>query len=142
DVQINNALLSADGEQEPDVLSVIAASAALTISDIPFFGPIAAVRVGRINGQFVVNPTHDEMEKSDIKLTYAGSRDCPIMIEGNANEISDADMVAAMKFGHTFMAAIIDAQLELRRQLGLPEKVVTETLPDSAQLAAAREIAG
>ncbi|HMO03832.1 MAG TPA: polyribonucleotide nucleotidyltransferase [Kiritimatiellia bacterium] len=142
DVQINNALLSADGEQEPDILSVIAASAALTISEIPFFGPIAAVRVGRINGQFVVNPTHAEMEQSDIKLTYAGSRDFPIMIEGNANEISDADMVAAMKFGHSFIPAIIDAQLELRRQLGLPEKVVSETLPDSAQLAAAHEIAG
>jgi len=142
DVQINNALLSADGQQEPDILSVIASSAALTISDIPFFGPIAAVRVGRVDGQFIVNPTHDEMEKSDIRLTYAANRDYPIMIEGNANEISDADMVAAMKFGHSFIGAIIDAQLELRRQLGLPEKVVTETLPDSAQLAAAREIAG
>jgi len=142
DVQINNALLSADGEQEPDILSVIAASAALTISEIPFFGPIAAVRVGRINGQFVVNPTHDEMEQSDIKLTYAGCRDYPIMIEGNANEISDADMVAAMKFAHSFIPAILDAQLELRRKMGLPDKVVTETLPDSAHLAAARAIAG
>ena len=142
DVQINNAMLSADGQHEPDILSVIASSAALTISDIPFFGPIAAVRVGRINGTFIVNPTHDEMEQSDIKLTYAGNRDYPIMIEGNANEITDADMVAAMKFGHSFMGAIIDAQLELRRLMGLPEKVVTETLPDSAQLAAAREIAG
>ncbi|HMP90055.1 MAG TPA: polyribonucleotide nucleotidyltransferase [Kiritimatiellia bacterium] len=142
DVQINNAMLSADGQHEPDILSVIAASAALTVSEIPFFGPIAAVRVGRINGQFVVNPTHDEMEKSDIKLTYAGNRDYPIMIEGNANEISDADMVAAMKFAHSFMAPIIEAQLELRRQMGLPEKVVTETLPDSEQLATARAIAG
>jgi polyribonucleotide nucleotidyltransferase len=142
DVQINNALLSADGQQEPDILSVIASSAALTISEIPFFGPIAAVRVGRIDGQFVVNPTHDEMEKSDIRLTYAATRDYPIMIEGNADEISDADMVGAMKFGHSFIGAIINAQLELRRQLGLPDKVVTETLPDSAQLAAAREIAG
>jgi len=142
DVQINNALMCADGQHEPDVLSVIAASAALTISDVPFFGPIAAVRVGRINGQLVVNPTHDEMEKSDIKLTYAGSRDYPIMIEGNANEISDADMVAAMKFGHSFMAPLIDAQLELRRKLGLPDKVVTETEPDSAKMSACRSIAG
>ncbi|HMO52027.1 MAG TPA: polyribonucleotide nucleotidyltransferase [Kiritimatiellia bacterium] len=142
DVQINNALLSADGQHEPDVLSVLAASAALTISDIPFFGPIGAVRVGRIEGQFVVNPTHDEMEKSDIRLTIAGNRDYPIMIEGNADEISDADMLAAMKFGHSFIPALIDGQLELRRQMGLPDKVVTETLPDSAQLAAARAIAG
>jgi len=142
DVQINNALLCADGEHEPDILSVIAASAALTVSEIPFFGPIAAVRVGRIDGKFVVNPTHEEMEKSDIKLTYAGDRNHPIMIEGNSNEISDDDMVAAMKFGHSFIPAIIDAQLELRRKLGLPDKVVTETLPDSDQLAAARAIAG
>ncbi|HMP95913.1 MAG TPA: polyribonucleotide nucleotidyltransferase [Kiritimatiellia bacterium] len=142
DVQINNALLSADGQHEPDVLSVLAASAALTISDIPFFDPIGAVRVGRIEGQFVVNPTHDEMEKSDIRLTIAGNRDYPIMIEGNADEISDADMLAAMKFGHSFIPALIDGQLELRRQMGLPDKVVTETLPDSAQLAAARAIAG
>jgi polyribonucleotide nucleotidyltransferase len=142
DVQINSALLSADGQQEPDILSVIAASAALTLSEVPFMGPIAAVRVGRIDGQFVLNPTHDEMEKSDIKLTYAGSRDLPIMIEGNAQEISDDDMVAAMKFGHQFIPAIIDAQLELRRKMGLPDKVVTETPPDAGQLAAAREIAG
>lgn len=142
DVQVNNSLQSSDGQHEPDILSVNATSCALTISDIPFMGPIAAVRVGRINGQFVVNPTHDEMDKSDIKLTYAGSRDYPIMIEGNANEISDADMVAAMKFAHSFIPAIIDAQLELRRMLGLPDKVITEVPPDSAKLAAAREIAG
>ena len=142
DVQINNSLMSSDGQHEPDILSVNAASCALTISDIPFFGPIAAVRVGRINGQFVVNPTHDEMEKSDIKLTYAACREYPIMIEGNANEISDADMVAAMKFGHSFIPAILDAQLELRRQLGLPEKVVNEIQPDSAKLDAARQSAG
>jgi polyribonucleotide nucleotidyltransferase len=142
DVQINNSLQSSDGQHEPDILSVNAASCALTISDIPFMGPIAAVRVGRISGEFVVNPTHDEMEKSDIKLTYAGCRDYPIMIEGNAHEISDDDMVAAMKFGHSFIPAIIDAQLELRRQLGLPDKEVIEVPADAAKLAAARDIAG
>jgi len=142
DVQINNAMLSSDGEHEPDILSVIASSAALVVSDIPFFGPIAAVRVGRIDGKFIINPTHDEMEKSDIKLTYAADRNHPIMIEGNANEISDVDMVAAMKFAHSFIPAILDAQLELRRKLGLPEKTVTETLPDSEMLKAARAISG
>lgn len=142
DVQINNAMLSSDGEHEPDILSVIASSAALVVSDIPFFGPIAAVRVGRIEGKFIINPTHDEMEKSDIKLTYAADRNHPIMIEGNANEISDVDMVAAMKFAHSFIPAILDAQLELRRKLGLPEKTVTETLPDSEMLKAARAISG
>lgn len=142
DVQINNSLLSTDGEIEPDVLSVIASSTAVVISDIPFFGPIAAVRVGRVNGEFIANPTHEEMEQSDIKLTYAGNRDYPIMIEGNANEISDEDMVAAMKFAHSFIPAICDAQLELRKKLGLPDKVVEDATSDETHLAAAREIAG
>ena len=100
EVQINNSLLSADGENESDVLCINAASAALTLSDIPFMGPIAAVRVGRIDGQFVVNPTHTEIASSDLNLIYVGTRDLPLMIEGHASEISEADMVAAMKVGH------------------------------------------
>jgi len=142
DVQINNMLMVSDGQNEPDVLSVLASSAALVISDIPFFGPIAAVRVGRVNGQFIVNPTHDEIAKSDLNLTYAGNRECPIMIEGSALEINEADMVAAMRFGHQHVVALCDAQLELRRALGLPEKVVTETPVDNEMLAKARELAG
>lgn len=142
DVQINNSLLSADGEHESDVLSVIAASAALTISEIPFMGPIAAVRVGRINGEFILNPTQSQLKDSDINLTYAGNRDYPIMIEGNAQEISDEDMVAAMKFGHQALPAIIDAQLELRRKLGLPDKVVEEKPVDNDKLAKAIELQG
>ncbi len=142
DVQINNMLMSTDGENESDILSILASSAALVISDIPFFGPIAAVRVGRINGQFKYNPTHSEMQKSDLNLVYAGSRDLPIMIEGNADEISEADMVAAMKFAHEAMAPLCDAQLKLREMLGLPPKEVTETPVDATLLARARELAG
>ncbi|MBW7909625.1 MAG: polyribonucleotide nucleotidyltransferase, partial [Kiritimatiellae bacterium] len=142
DVQINNTLQSADGENESDILSILASSAALTISDIPFFGPIAAVRVGRINGQFKYNPTFQEMENSDLNLVYAGSRDLPIMIEGNANEISEADMVAAMKFAHEAMAPLCDAQLKLRELLGLPPKQVADTPADATLLQLAREIAG
>jgi polyribonucleotide nucleotidyltransferase len=142
DVQINNMLMSTDGENESDILSILASSAALVISDIPFFGPIAAVRVGRINGQFVYNPTHSEMQNSDLNLVYAGSRDLPIMIEGNADEISEADMVAAMKFAHQAMAPLCDAQLKLRELLGLPAKNVTETPVDASLLARARDLAG
>ncbi|HMP75604.1 MAG TPA: polyribonucleotide nucleotidyltransferase [Kiritimatiellia bacterium] len=142
DVQINNMLMSTDGENESDILSILASSAALVISDIPFFGPIAAVRVGRINGQFVYNPTHSEMQKSDLNLVYAGSRDLPIMIEGNADEINEADMVAAMKFAHQAMAPLCDAQLKLRELLGLPAKNVTETPVDASLLARARDLAG
>ena len=142
DVQINNMLMSTDGQNESDILSILASSAALMISEIPFFGPIAAVRVGRINGQFVYNPTHTDMQTSDLNLVYAGTRDLPIMIEGNANEISEADMVAAMKFAHQAMAPLCDAQLKLREMLGLPAKTVTETPVDATLLARAREAVG
>ncbi len=142
DVQINNMLMVSDGVNEPDVLSVIASSAALVVSEIPFFGPIAAVRVGRVGGQFIINPTHEEIAKGDLNLTYAGNREYPIMIEGNAREISEADMVAAMRLAHVEVVKLVDAQLELRRQLGLADKIVTETPVNDAQLAKAREIAG
>jgi polyribonucleotide nucleotidyltransferase len=143
EVQINNALLCADGENESDVLSIIASSAALMLSEIPFFGPIAAVRIGRVDGQFVVNPGHSVMPKSDLDLVYAGTREKFIMMEGSAKEIPEADFLAAMKLGHAEVAKLCDAQLELRRAMGLPEKVVTEmpAVPPE-RLAKARELAG
>ena len=89
EVQVINNLLSADGENESDILSVNAASAALTVSDIPFMGPIAAVRIGRVNGKFIINPTHTESEASDLDLIYVGTRALPLMIEGSAKEIKE-----------------------------------------------------
>jgi polyribonucleotide nucleotidyltransferase len=142
EVQVNNSLLSADGENESDVLCVNAASAALTLSEIPFMGPIAAVRVGRINGQFVINPTHTEIAGSDLNLIYVGTRDLPLMIEGHASEIGEADMVAAMKAGHQAIRPLIDAQLELRRQFGLADKVVADKPIDHRLIDRAREISG
>jgi len=79
-------LLSADGQNDPDILAINGASAALSISDIPFAGPIGAVRVGRVNGQFVANPTHDERSLSDLDLVYVGTENDVIMIEGSAKE--------------------------------------------------------
>lgn len=142
DVQINNMLLSADGENDGDILSILAASAALVVSDLPFYGPIGAVRVGRVNGQFVLNPANEERAVSDLDLIYVGDRDNPIMIEGDAKEISEADMVAAMRFGHEACRVLVDLQLELRRKLGLPDKVVTDLPRDESLLQAAREICG
>ena len=142
DVQVNNMLLSADGENDADILSIVAASAALTLSDIPFLGPIAGVRVGRLNGQFVINPTHDERVKSDLDLIYASTRDLPLMIEGGAKEISEKDLFAAMKFAHPECVKLIDAQLELRRKLGLPDKVVATPDQDATLLIEARATAG
>ncbi len=142
DVQINNMLLSADGEHDSDVLSIVAASTALTISEIPFMGPIAGVRVGRVNGAFVVSPTHTQREESDLDLIYCCTRELPLMIEAGALEVSEADMLAAMRVAHEACVPLIDAQLELRRQLGLPEKAVTEPQPDRTLLDRARELVG
>jgi polyribonucleotide nucleotidyltransferase len=142
DVQINNMLLSADGQNDSDMLSIVAASASLTLSEIPFLGPIAGVRVGRVDGNFVVNPTHEERDKSDLDLVYCGTRDLPMMIEGASAEIAEADLVAAMKVGHEACVAIVEAQLELRRKLGLPDKVIEPEAGDTTVIDAARDIAG
>jgi polyribonucleotide nucleotidyltransferase len=141
DVQINNMLLSYDDENDSDILSINAASAALTISEMPFCGPVGAVRVGRVDGEFVINPTHEQREKSDLDLIYAAVRESPQMIEGGGAEVLEADVVAAMKLAHVETTKLIDAQLELRKKLGLPDKVVETPAADSTVLDAARKIA-
>ena len=142
EVQINNMLLSADGQNDPDVLSITASSAALTISDLPFFGPIGAVRVGRIDGKLVFNPTNAERLKSDLDLIYTGLADLPVMIEGDAREISEDDFLQAMKAAHAESKKLVEAQLELRRKMGLPDKKIADLKGDTALLDAARAAAG
>ncbi len=141
EVQIHNTVFSVDGKNEPDILSMNAASAALTISEIPFRGPVGAVRVGRVEGEFIVCPTHQEIEKSDLDLIYCATRELPVMIEGAADEVPEEVMVAAMKFAHEHVIKIIDAQLELRRALGLPDKVVPEDPENSPLVERMRELA-
>src|SRR5882724_1255981 len=99
EVQVQCIVLSADGENDPDVLSIIGASAALVVSDIPWEGPLGAVRDGRVNGQFVANPTHSQMIDSDLDLVYVGNEHDLVMYEGSAKEITEADFNAALKFG-------------------------------------------
>ncbi len=142
DVQIVNTLLSADGSNDCDILSIVAASAALTMSELPFIGPIGGVRVGRIDGRFVANPTIEELAQSDLDLIYAGTMEMPIMIEGGGDEIQNADLVAAMRFAHGECQKQIAAQLELRRKAGLPDKVIAEPAPDRTLIDAAQKIAG
>jgi polyribonucleotide nucleotidyltransferase len=105
DTQIISVLLSADGENDPDMLSINGASAALMVSDIPFAGPVGAVRVGRVHGQFVANPTHSERALSDLDLVYVGTKDECIMIEGEANQIPEAEFIAALEFAHVHAKA-------------------------------------
>jgi len=142
DTQIISILLSADGENDPDVLVINGASAALTISDIPWHGPIGAVRVGRVNGQFVVNPTHTQREQSDLDLVYAGSETELVMIEGSAKEISEADMMAAIEFGHAKVRKIIAAIKELATKAGKPKRTPPLRVVRPEVLAAARNIVG
>src|SRR4029450_3424176 len=93
-VQVQIILLSADGENDPDILSLIGASAALMVSDIPWDGPLGAVRIGRVKGQFLANPTHSQMKESDLDLVYVGNSTDIVMYEGSAKEISEADFNA------------------------------------------------
>ncbi len=142
DVQVMNMLLSADGENDPDVLSVTAASAALHLSEVPFYGPIAAVRIGRINGEWVINPTQKQRDESDLDLMYAGTRDRFLMMEGGADEIPEADFIAAMKRAQEEVVKLIDIQIELRRKLGKPDKVIVEIPQDPEKMDFLRQTSG
>ena len=135
DVQINSMVISADGENETDTLAVNAASAALTISEIPFMGPIGAVRIGRVNGEFVINPTQKQRLDSDLDLLYAGTHDRFLMMEGSAKEITEEDFLAAMKRAHVEVVKIVEAQLQLRRDLGKPDKHIEDGKLDEEKLA-------
>ncbi len=142
EVQINNMLLSADGMHDSDIHSITVSSAALMISEIPFNGPIAGVRVGRVEGSFVLNPTHEQRALSDLDLIYASTSELPLMIEGSAKQISEADLVAAMRFAHDACVKLCDLQLELRNALGLPLKTFEPFVPDRTLLQAARAASG
>ena len=142
EVQVQSILLSADGENEPDVLSIVGASAALMVSDIPWDGPLGAVRVGRVNGQFVANPTHAQMTDSDIDIIYVGSKSDLVMFEGSSKEISEADFMAALKFGHEACQPIIEAQLELAKKIGKQKRQITVNIVPEEILKEAKALAG
>ena len=142
DVQVNSMLVSCDGEIDGDVCAVNAASAALHISEVPFMGPIGCVRIGRINGEWVINPTHAQRQESDLDLLYAGLRGKFLMMEGSAKEISEADFLAAMKRAHEEVEKIIDLQIEMRRALGKPDKVIADQPEDPEKMGFIRGLAG
>src|SRR5690349_5814309 len=109
EVQVQTVVLSADGQNDPDILSIIGASASLMVSDIPWEGPLGALRIGRVNGQFLVNPTHAQMLESDLDLVYVGNSTDIVMYEGAANEITEADFNAALKFAQENCQPLINA---------------------------------
>ena len=125
DTQIISVLLSADGENDPDILSINGASAALSLSDIPFAGPIGAVRVGRINGQLVVNPTHSQRQHSNLDLVYVGTDTEVVMIEGAADQLPEEEFIKALEFAQPFVREVIAMQQELTAAAGKPKREVT-----------------
>lgn len=122
ETQVVATVLSADGAFPLEILASLGASAALHVSDIPFNGPTAAIQVGRVDGQFVANPTPQQMEKSDMDIIVAGTRNGLLMVEGESRFISEADVLAALKFGHQSMMPLLNAQDELREKAGSAAK--------------------
>jgi polyribonucleotide nucleotidyltransferase len=132
EVQVIVTVLSADQKNPPDILGPIAAGAALMLSDIPWEGPVASVRVGLLGGQLVLNPTLQELEESALDLVVAGSRDAILMVEAGAQEVDEETLVQALEFAHREMQPILDLQERMARELGKPKMAWTppETLPE------------
>src|SRR3984885_3956385 len=125
ETQVIAFVLSADSNNDPDVLGINGASAALTLSDIPFLGPIGAVRVGLVNGQFIVNPTYDEMRESLLNIMVFGTAESIVMIESGAKEVKEETVVDAIEFGHTEIKKICAAINDLRAKAGKKKREVT-----------------
>ncbi|MDD5452559.1 MAG: polyribonucleotide nucleotidyltransferase [Desulfovibrionales bacterium] len=142
ETQIIATVLSVDQENEPDILALIGASAALEMSGIPFAGPIAGVRVGRINGQLLLNPTSAQLADSDINIVVAGSKDAIVMVEGGGQIVPEEVMLEAIFFAHEGLQPILRLQAELREAVGKPKRVVPEVVEDEALKARVMEIAG
>ncbi len=121
DVQVIITVLSVDREQVPDVLGTIGASAALSISEIPFAGPISSVRIGYIDGEFVINPTYSQLEESGLDLIVAGTRDAVMMVEAGALEVPESIVLEAIEFGQKVNGDVLDIQDELIAKVGKPK---------------------
>ncbi|MDP0490823.1 MAG: polyribonucleotide nucleotidyltransferase [Verrucomicrobiota bacterium JB023] len=142
ETQIVAILLAADGINDADVLSMNGASAALCLSDIPFAGPIGAVRVGRVNGEFVINPTHETRAESDLDLVYVGNKTDVIMIEGAANEIPEADFKAALRFAQDAVTQIVEAIEQLAAKCGKEKREYEVTVAKEDLLEVGYAVAG
>lgn len=142
ETQVIVTVYSSDQEHDGDTIGAVAASAALCISDIPFDGPIAEVRVGRIGGQFIVNPTYTQLQQSDMDVTVAGTEDSIVMVEGEAKEISEEDMLAALAFAHQSIKQLCALQVEMMKEVGRQKRRPPEKPDTSALVNAVQEIVG
>jgi polyribonucleotide nucleotidyltransferase len=142
ETQIIATVLSTDKEFEADVLAVVAASTALEVSDIPFGGPIAAVRVGRVDGRFIANPPLSQQDESDINLIVAGSRSAVVMVEGGGKFVPEADMIEAVFFGHQALQPLLDMQEEIKEEAGKPKRETPAPVRDETLATKVSEMAG
>ncbi len=129
DTQVVAQVLSVDQENDPEIAASLGASAALTISDIPFSGPTAAVRLGRVGGKVIINPTLAEQEKSDMEVLVTGTEKAIMMVEGGAQEVPEAELLEAILEGHRSLKPVLEMQRELQKKVGQPKREFTPTLP-------------
>ncbi|MEW6263699.1 MAG: polyribonucleotide nucleotidyltransferase [Thermodesulfobacteriota bacterium] len=139
ETQIIATTLSVDDKYDPDLLSMIGASAALEISDVPFNGPIAGTRVIRVDGRYLVNPTQAQLEASDMSIIVAGSRDAVVMVEGGANEASEEELLEAIFFAHQELMPLLEMQEELKAALGKPKRPCPELIRNEALINLVKE---
>jgi polyribonucleotide nucleotidyltransferase len=141
ETQIIANVYSVDKVNDPDVMALTGASAALMMSDIPFDGPLAGVRVGRVEGKYVINPTTEQRAKSDMDLIVAGSRNAVVMVEGGAGLLSEDEVLEGIWFGHAGLQPLLDIQEELAREVGKPKRAFKAPEKDEALLAKVAELA-
>jgi len=141
ETQVIATVLSMDQENDPDTLAMVGASTAIHISDIPFAGPIAAVRVGRIDGEFRINPPLQDWDRCDINIIVAGSKTGVVMVEGGCNVVREADMTEAIFFGHRAMQPLIELQAKLRETHGVPKRAFALPAKDAELVARVESLA-
>jgi polyribonucleotide nucleotidyltransferase len=132
ETQLIAVVLSADADNDPDTLAMIGASAALTISNIPFGGPIAGCRIGRVNGKFLINPKDEELDSTDLEIILAASQDAIVMVEGGAQEVSEAEMLEALRLGHQALQPVIAMQRQLAERLKVAKREIVVAPKDEA----------
>jgi polyribonucleotide nucleotidyltransferase len=132
ETQIIATVLSADRENDPDVVAMLGASVALEVSDIPFNGPLAGVRIGRVDGKWVINPTQSQLHESAVDIFLSGSRDAIVMVEGGARIVPEDEILEALFKGHEAIQPLLDYQEQLKREVGKPKRLVPLIEPDQA----------
>lgn len=141
ETQVTATVLSCQEGDDPDMLAFVGASAAIMLSNMPFPGPVAGVRVSRVGGSFIANPSVSEIEEADLSIIVAGSRDAIVMVEGGAKQVSEADVIAALRFGHDALQPILEAQLELTRRVGKTKREVAAVVRDPDVLTRVESVA-